>query len=60
MQYEEFVNTAVGEPAARPRRDVASMTGAALRVLPDRNSGGEHEDLTQMPVMPATTKGWPR
>ncbi|MEN3263330.1 MAG: hypothetical protein V7646_224 [Pseudonocardia sp.] len=59
MQYEAFVNT-VGEPAGRPLRGAAPATSATLQVLPDRYSGGEHEDLSPMPVMPATTEGWPR
>jgi hypothetical protein len=59
VQYEEFVNT-VGETAGPRRRGATAATCATRRVLPDRDSGGEDEDLTQMPVMLATTKGWPR
>jgi uncharacterized protein (DUF2267 family) len=59
VQYEEFVNT-VGETAGPPQCGAATITCATRRVLPDRDSGGEDEDLSQMPVMLATTKGWPR
>jgi uncharacterized protein (DUF2267 family) len=49
VQYEEFID-AVAERAALPRPSAEKLTHAALRVLAERISGGEAEDLAaQLP-----------
>ncbi|WP_433296021.1 DUF2267 domain-containing protein [Pseudonocardia sp. CA-142604] len=49
MQNEEFIN-AVGRRAGLPRDEAEALTHATLRVLAERISGGEAEDLkAQMP-----------
>jgi len=49
VQYEEFVNS-VGRRAGLPRDEAEALTHATLRVLAERISGGEAEDLkAQMP-----------
>ena len=49
MKYEEFI-AAVADRAGLPRDEAATLTHATLRVLAERISGGEAEDLrAQLP-----------
>lgn len=50
MTYEEFINS-VAEQAGLTREEAESLTRASLRVLAQRLSGGEAEDLrAQLPT----------
>jgi uncharacterized protein (DUF2267 family) len=49
VQYEEFI-TAAADRSGLPREDAERLVHATLRVLAERISGGEAEDLkAQMP-----------
>ena len=49
MKYEEFI-AAVADRAGLPRDEAETLTHATLRVLAERISGGEAEDLrAQLP-----------
>jgi uncharacterized protein (DUF2267 family) len=49
VQYDEFIGT-VAERAGLPREQAETLTHATLRVLAERLSGGEAEDLkAQLP-----------
>jgi uncharacterized protein (DUF2267 family) len=50
MKYDEYIES-IGERTRLPREAVETLTHATLRVLAERLSGGEAEDLrAQMPT----------